>query len=69
MKCPKCKHKLRQQLSVFVECDAARTDLSKRALRSADVKVLGAGWPQATIYCDGCGYFLRLKSKRGKHDR
>ncbi len=63
MNCPKCKAPgLRQQVSVFIECDADRTNLSKRGIRSADVKVMGAGWPQAVLFCAKCPYMLRLKA-------
>lgn len=76
--CPKCKKPgLRQQLSVFVECDAGRRNLSKSGIRGKDVVILGAGWPTAAYYCmrDGCGFYERLKpdaaddkpkKKRGK---
>lgn len=72
MKCPKCKKgRLRQQVSVFVECDADNTKLSKTALRSADVQVLGAGCPTAVIFCPACGHSIRLSGEntRGKKTR
>lgn len=60
MKCPKCKRaKLRQQVSVFVECDADCHSLNKKGIRKKDVKIMGAGWPQASIYCPRCSYFVR----------
>lgn len=62
MRCPKCcKAKLRQQVSVFVDCDADCHNLSKSGLRQRDVKILGAGWPTAAIYCPKCGFYERLK--------
>lgn len=62
MTCPKCKRRrLRQHVSVFVDCDADCHNLSKRGLRAADVVVLGADWPQAVWYCPGCGWRLRLE--------
>ena len=60
MKCPKCKRgRLRQQVSVFVECDAENHRLSKAGIRSRDVVVLGAGWPQAVFLCPKCGWMER----------
>lgn len=62
--CPKCKKPgLRMQVSVFVECDAGRHNLSKSGIRCKDVVVLGAGWPTAAYYCmrEGCGFYERLK--------
>ena len=65
MNCPKCKRvRLRQQVSVFVECDAECSNLSKAGIRKRDVQILGAGWPQATIYCPKCGW--SMLEKRGK---
>ena len=62
MRCPKCKKaRLRQQVSVFVDCDADCHSLSKQGIRKRDVKILGAGWPQATLYCPTCGWLERLK--------
>jgi len=64
MKCPKCKKaKLRQQVSVYVECDADNRNLSKKGIRSKDVRILGAGWPHASLLCQKCGWFHRLDSK------
>lgn len=61
MTCPKCKRaRLRQQVSVFVECDAECRSLSKTGIRSSDVVILGAGWPQARLFCPKCGWTLRL---------
>ena len=61
MQCPKCKRaRLRQLVSVFVECDADCRSLSKSGIRKRDAKILGAGWPQATIFCPRCGFLLRL---------
>jgi hypothetical protein len=62
--CPKCKKPgLRQQVSVFVECDAGRSNLSKSGIRGKDVVVLGAGWPTAAYYClrERCGFYERMK--------
>lgn len=60
MRCPKCKRgRLRQQVSVFVECDAECRSLDKKGIRHRDVKILGAGWPQAQFYCPRCSYYDR----------
>lgn len=57
MRCPRCKTgRLRQQVSVFVECDAECRSLSKTGIRDKDVVVLGAGWPQARLFCPKCGF-------------
>lgn len=62
MNCPKCKKaRVRQHVSVYVECDAECKNLSKKGIRSTDVKVIGAGWPQAMLFCPRCGWALRLK--------
>lgn len=62
MKCPRCKRRrLRQHVSVFVECDADCRNLSKSGIRKKDVQILGAGWPTAMLFCPGCGWALRLK--------
>ena len=59
MKCPKCKRtRLRQQVSVIVECDAECRSLGKNGIRKRDVKIMGAGWPQAMIYCPRCGHIV-----------
>lgn len=64
MRCPKCKRgRLRQQVSVFVECDLENHSLNKKGIRSRDVTILGAGWPQATILCPKCGYLNRLEGR------
>lgn len=68
-KCPKCKAKLMQQLSVFVEAPANCTNLSKRGIASKDVTVMGVGWDTAYIYCSkGCGYSIRLGKKKNARD-
>ena len=64
MKCPRCKRgRLRQQVSVFVECDAENYSLNKKGIRSRDVQIWGAGWPQAKLLCPKCGWFERLSGK------
>ncbi len=65
MRCPKCrKGQLVQQLSVFVECPLGQKSLNKKAIASSKVKIMGAGWDRATIYCSaGCGNFTRLPGK------
>lgn len=61
MKCTRCKKaRLRQQVPVFVDCDFECRSLSKKGIRSADVKILGAGWPQARMYCPRCGFTEEL---------
>lgn len=60
--CPKCKKgHLRQHINVFVECGLGNRNVSKSGIRSDDVKILGAGWDKATVFCSksGCGYFYR----------
>lgn len=60
MTCPKCKRgRLRQQVSVFVECDAECANLSKTGIRKRDVVILGAGWPRTTYFCPKCGWLER----------
>lgn len=62
MNCPRCKKvRLRQQVSVFVECDLENHSLNKKGMRSKDVKILGAGWPTASVYCPKCGFYERRK--------
>ncbi len=65
MNCPKCKQgKLRQQVSVYVECDADCTNLSKSGIRSKDVVILGVGWwtsgSPAWLYCPECCWSERV---------
>lgn len=61
MKCDKCKRgRLRQQVSVFCDLDVENNNLSKQGIRAKDVKILGAGWPQAVWYCPRCGWRLWL---------
>ena len=62
MNCPRCKKsQLRQQVSVYCDVDANCHNLSKKGIRQRDVKILGAGWPTAALYCPRCGFFQRLK--------
>lgn len=64
MKCPKCKSRLRQHVSVFVETWADARSLNKKAIRQSDVKIHGVGWPTATWFCPKCGWMKYLgKSK------
>lgn len=64
MKCPKCKRaRLRQQLSVFVECDAECYTLNKKGIRKSDVRIMGAGWQHASVYCPKCGHFSVINGK------
>lgn len=59
-RCPKCmKFTLRQQVSIYADCELACHDLSKKGIRKRDVKILGVGWPTVTIYCTNCNYFER----------
>jgi len=48
---------------VFVECDAENYSLNKKGIRSRDVQIWGAGWPQAKLLCPKCGWFERLSGK------
>lgn len=65
VRCDKCKRGwMRQQLSVFVDAPLDCRSLSKQSIRSKHIRILGAGWDRATIYCDaGCGNVLILGKK------
>ena len=67
MKCEKCKSRLRQKVSVFVEAWADARSLNKKAIRKKDVTIDGVGWNMATFFCPKCGWFLRLKDKDKAH--
>lgn len=59
MKCPKCKRgHLVQHVEVFIECPFETTDLSKRGIKRKDVKIIGANWPLARIFCERCGHMM-----------
>lgn len=64
LKCPKCKRcGLRKQVSLFVDCPAECYRLGKRGLRSAEVKINGADWPQERFYCPTCGWFQKWEER------
>lgn len=63
MNCPKCGKLLRMQVSLFLDMPSdLQGQLSKKALRTKAVQILGAGWPSAYYYCS-CGWVLNLASK------
>lgn len=51
-----CKHSYRMKVNLFLDIpvDLAHR-LAKKRLRLAAVRVEGADWPRAIIYCDKCG--------------
>lgn len=62
-RCKKCKKgEIRQQVSIYVDLPADYFALNKKGIRSKKVKILGAGWPTATLYCTKCSWFLRLNN-------
>ena len=62
--CPKCAKKtLRVGVSLFLDIPAnMQGELSKKNLRSNQVRVTGAGWDRAYFYCENhkCGYSTHL---------
>lgn len=70
VKCPKCKHgHLRQQVSIYADLPAGCFNLSKKGIRSGEVKILGVGWDMGCVYCHECGYFLRLSQHSPKEKK
>lgn len=61
---PLCKHMPengRTKVNLFLDIPfSLEHRLSKKNLRLKDVKIEGAGWDSATIYCDKCGKFTHL---------
>lgn len=61
IKCVKCGSenlKFSVNLSIYAPIKFIRK-LSKRALRSKDIKLWGADWENLTIYCSACGHTNR----------
>ena len=56
--CPKCgSDKLRFSVSLFINAPIEKyRRLSKTALKSKDVEIWGADWPNAEFVCKKCGY-------------
>jgi hypothetical protein len=53
---PVCKHDWRLKVNLFLDIPLSlESRLNKRALKSARVRVEGAGWPSALLYCAMCG--------------
>src|SRR5574342_102061 len=67
MLCPKCNKYLRMKVNLFLDIPASlERKLSKKALRTKQVIVDGAGWDTVLYYCENskCGYMLNLKTKK-----
>lgn len=62
--CPKCgKRSIRCKVNLFLDIDMrAYGSLNKGTLRTKLVRVDGADWPRALLYCDkeNCGFILRM---------
>jgi hypothetical protein len=59
MTCPKCGKDVRIHVKLFLDILASMyANLSKKALRSADVHILGAGWDDITLVCtnESCNF-------------
>lgn len=58
--CPKCRrHSVRAKINLFLDIPFSLWGrLSKANLRKQAVKVEGADWPKALLYCNdsGCGW-------------
>lgn len=53
-KCPRCGGKARFQVEAFLDCDGALINrISKKAIGTRAVQLLGAGWPTVHWYCPG----------------
>lgn len=60
MRCPKCNGALRIKVSLFLDIPWRYYHrLSKKAVRDADVRIEGAGWPHNMFYCTRCNWFMR----------
>lgn len=63
--CPKCKRNtVRIQVSLYLDIHPrVYGRLSKKNLRTRDVRVQGAGWPTMVLYCTRveCGHMVRFK--------
>jgi hypothetical protein len=60
-KCPKCKSKnVVFWVDLFIEAPMKFYSLlSKKNLRSKEVKIMGANWPKERFYCNNCGWTIR----------
>jgi len=61
--CPRCKKgSIRVKVNLYLDIPLSLMNrLSKRNLRSRDVKVEGANWPEELLYCTNhkCGMMKR----------
>lgn len=65
--CPRCGGELNFQVSLFVDAPSRYFHrLSKAHLRSADIHVLGAGWPQISWYCPKGDWAEPLSTQLGR---
>ena len=65
--CPHCKKgEIRIKVELFLDIPFRLAhQLSKKNLRSKDVKIEGANWPKEMLYCThpGCGMITKGKGK------
>lgn len=60
MKCPRCGTEIRIKVNLFLDIPYRYfLNITKQALRDADVKVEGVGWPNNMFYCPKCSWILR----------
>jgi len=58
VRCDRCgKADLLQVVNVQMQVPLGWMNLSKTGIRSSSVKVLGADWSRAFIYCPVCGRY------------
>jgi hypothetical protein len=60
MKCDTCGAEMRVKVELFLDIPFSKwCRLSKKSLRESDVRVDGANWPKASLYCPNGHKFIR----------
>lgn len=57
MNCPKCDApNLRSTVSVVINRPAGNTGVTKKAIASKGIVILGVDWPNEILFCYQCGW-------------